>query len=288
MNIQEILKELEFNRGVFPRQAVEEAIANQERIIPELLSIIEDATLNVQELVHRERYMAHIYAMYLLAQFREARAYPLIADFFSIPGEITMDLAGGVVTEDLSRILASVSHGDTSLMEQLVENEEANEYVRNAALNGMLTLVAREQMSREEMVSYCQSLFRGKLERKHSHIWDGLVSCCTDLYPEEVLEDIEQAFEDGLVDEMFIGLDEVRENLARDKKWVLEDLRNNRRRTFIKDTVEEMEWWACFRSSKPRRLPRLRTKQTKKVGRNEPCPCGSGKKYKRCCGSKRR
>ena len=22
-----------------------------------------------------------------------------------------------------------------------------------------------------------------------------------------------------------------------------------------------------------------------KVGRNDPCPCGSGKKYKRCCGS---
>jgi SWIM/SEC-C metal-binding protein len=26
-------------------------------------------------------------------------------------------------------------------------------------------------------------------------------------------------------------------------------------------------------------------KQTeKKVGRNDPCPCGSGKKYKKCCG----
>ena len=23
-----------------------------------------------------------------------------------------------------------------------------------------------------------------------------------------------------------------------------------------------------------------------KVGRNDPCPCGSGKKYKKCCGSK--
>jgi uncharacterized protein len=23
----------------------------------------------------------------------------------------------------------------------------------------------------------------------------------------------------------------------------------------------------------------------RKVGRNEPCPCGSGRKYKRCCGS---
>jgi preprotein translocase subunit SecA len=22
----------------------------------------------------------------------------------------------------------------------------------------------------------------------------------------------------------------------------------------------------------------------KKIGRNQPCPCGSGKKYKKCCG----
>ena len=25
-------------------------------------------------------------------------------------------------------------------------------------------------------------------------------------------------------------------------------------------------------------------KAAKKVGRNDPCPCGSGKKYKNCCG----
>ena len=25
-------------------------------------------------------------------------------------------------------------------------------------------------------------------------------------------------------------------------------------------------------------------RETKKVGRNDPCPCGSGKKYKHCCG----
>ena len=27
-------------------------------------------------------------------------------------------------------------------------------------------------------------------------------------------------------------------------------------------------------------------REGKKVGRNDPCPCGSGKKYKRCCGQK--
>jgi preprotein translocase subunit SecA len=26
------------------------------------------------------------------------------------------------------------------------------------------------------------------------------------------------------------------------------------------------------------------TKRASKVGRNEPCPCGSGRKYKKCCG----
>ena len=25
-------------------------------------------------------------------------------------------------------------------------------------------------------------------------------------------------------------------------------------------------------------------RQADKVGRNDPCPCGSGKKYKKCCG----
>ena len=24
---------------------------------------------------------------------------------------------------------------------------------------------------------------------------------------------------------------------------------------------------------------------SQKVGRNDPCPCGSGKKYKKCCGA---
>ncbi len=30
--------------------------------------------------------------------------------------------------------------------------------------------------------------------------------------------------------------------------------------------------------------PRPVTRSAPKVGRNDPCPCGSGKKYKKCCG----
>ncbi|RLJ17794.1 hypothetical protein DJ030_11915 [bacterium endosymbiont of Escarpia laminata] len=31
-------------------------------------------------------------------------------------------------------------------------------------------------------------------------------------------------------------------------------------------------------------LPKTEVRDTPKVGRNDPCPCGSGKKYKKCCG----
>ena len=31
--------------------------------------------------------------------------------------------------------------------------------------------------------------------------------------------------------------------------------------------------------------PEQVTATTNKIGRNDPCPCGSGKKYKRCCGN---
>jgi len=30
--------------------------------------------------------------------------------------------------------------------------------------------------------------------------------------------------------------------------------------------------------------PATAVREGRKVGRNEPCPCGSGKKYKKCCG----
>ncbi|NBC14099.1 MAG: hypothetical protein GVY09_12290, partial [Gammaproteobacteria bacterium] len=35
----------------------------------------------------------------------------------------------------------------------------------------------------------------------------------------------------------------------------------------------------------PPRVQEPVVRATAKVGRNDPCPCGSGKKYKKCCGA---
>lgn len=36
-------------------------------------------------------------------------------------------------------------------------------------------------------------------------------------------------------------------------------------------------------SIRPRRKKKVQQRIVNKIGRNEPCPCGSGKKYKKCC-----
>jgi hypothetical protein len=109
MELAEIVAALEENRDrTFPRQAVEQAIAAQDAITPVFLATLEEYNNNPTALAEKPSYFLHIYALYLLAQFRETRAYPLILEFFSTPGEITLDITGDVVTEDLGRILASV------------------------------------------------------------------------------------------------------------------------------------------------------------------------------------
>ncbi len=286
MDIPDIIKKLEWHDGTFPRRALEEAIAQKEQITPYLLNILEEVTNNTKLLVERDDYMGHIYSMYLLAQFRERDAYPLIFDFFSIPGEVSLEVTGDVVTEDLKNILASVSRGDVSLIQALAENESANEYARAAALEALLCLVVAGEIRREEVIEYYKSLFHSP-GREPSIFWDVLVSCCTDLYPEEVYEEIQEAFAEGLIDELFIDRKLVDERLALGKEKALAELQN-RGYGLIEDTIAEMEKWAAFRQPQPQPQQQQQRRQPvvkkEKVGRNAPCPCGSGRKYKKCCG----
>ena len=222
--------------------------------------------------------MAHIYALFLLAQFREKRAYPLIVNFFATPGEMALDVTGDVVTEYLDRILASVCGGDNHLIKQLAENQEANEFVRSAALAALVCLVATGEKAREEVLAYYRTVLQSELSQHSSFFCAEVVACAIDLYPEEVAADITAAFATGWVDQAIIDRTFVERQLARGKEAVLAALQNARYQ-LIDDTVKELEWWACFQP------PRAPQGVKKKVGRNEPCPCGSGKKYKKCCGA---
>ncbi len=296
MEITEIISQLEYNTGSFPKKAVEAAVENRDLIIPELLKALEGTTLNSEEFIEKPAYFLHIYALFLLAQFKEKKAYPLIFKFFSIPGETPHDLTGDVSTEDLGRILACVCDGDTSLIESLVENPELDEYTRSSALESLLCLVLWGEISMETFNDYLKTLFRGKISSEDdSYIWTGMTCCAVDIGLTELQDDIAKAFENGLIDQFSIQPEDVSREIGTDKIKKIEDLKGLRHYSQIEDTVKELQWWACFHEElqgvesdniEERYISTpgetfIRTE--KKVGRNEPCPCGSGKKYKKCC-----
>lgn len=119
--------------GTFPRLALEAALAQRAAIVDDLLQIAGLTREHAEAGRKDPQAMAHIYALFLRAQFREPRAYPVIGDFFSLPSELVFDLTGDVVTEDLPRILASVCRGNLRGIMPLVEQSSINAYVWNAA-----------------------------------------------------------------------------------------------------------------------------------------------------------
>jgi uncharacterized protein YecA (UPF0149 family) len=68
--------------------------------------------------------------------------------------------------------------------------------------------------------------------------------------------------------------------------WVIEDPspQLQRCREALDDTVHEANrYWTAWRR---RSLASPVVSRPPKIGRNEPCPCGSGRKYKKCCALK--
>jgi hypothetical protein len=300
MEIRELLARLDQHRGSFPEHLVAEAVARREEVIPILLETLEAIDSDPEPWLADQGRMVHIHAMYLLALFRETRAYPLLVRIFSRPGEFPFDLAGDVVTQDLGRILASVSGGDISGMAALIENEQANEYVQSVAMDGMVSLVTTGQRSRDEIMAYFLQLFQ-KLERNPGAHWDGLANVCADLWPQETFEELRRAYEDGLVDTGSIDWQDLEDALEMGQQAAMQRARY--REPLITDLGKAMGWMQCFQnadsddeplgeldgdlmespSSEWATAPIRRT--APKIGRNESCPCGSGKKFKKCCGS---
>ncbi len=291
MTIPEILKELEPYTGRFPMKAMRAAIDQRDAITPELLRVMEAVADNPSEFAPRQDYMLPLFTMYLLAQFREKRAYRPLVKMFSAPGETPFDLAGDTVTEGLKQLFGSVYDGDPTPLQGLVEDENINEYARSAALDAFIVLADSGQMSREEVVAYYRCLFQTLLKRTHSHAWDALVCAVADLPAPELIEEVRQAYKDELVDPEFADLEGIERDLLHP------DLRYRERYTIITDAINEMEGWACFHpedsqpqkrvtpsASSPTSFPPTPPIRRTKIGRNDPCPCGSGKKYMKCCG----
>lgn len=286
MNADEIISALEYNHGKFPRAAIAKAIEEKEIVVPRLLQVIEDAAKDIQRIDDDAAYMLHIYAMYLLAQFRETDAYLPIVEFFSIPGDVTMKVTGDVVTEDLGRILASTFNGDVEPLKSLIEDKSVNEYVRSAGLQALCVLWGCGTLSRQEIVDYYKYILSEALVGETPFMWSTSIASSFKISPNELEEEINVAFEEGLIEDFYFNRDDFIRSLGFSNDEALMRFRKSNRHRLIEDTISEMKNWACFHAEKHKKkspnssISRL---GNQKVGRNDPCPCGSGRKYKKCC-----
>lgn len=284
MDIDLILEELALYKDKLPRLALEAAIEQQGEITPYLLEELKEIAENPSIMLEDSDLMLPYYALYLLGFFKEPRAFPLIIKLFTTQDEDFIDTFGDFVTESLCRVLASTYSGDLTLLNQLIESDNVDDFVRSAGLSAYVVMYTSGSLSREQVVAYFKSLYDSKLTKEYTYVWDSLVCCSCDIYPKELLPHIRQAFEQELVDPGSITYYDVQMQLDEGFDQTLSNMRSMGR-GLIGHPCEELQ----YLDKKDEKLKvikqmiKSKVQKAPKIGRNEPCFCGSGKKYKKCC-----
>ncbi|MEC8009544.1 MAG: DUF1186 domain-containing protein [Pseudomonadota bacterium] len=288
MDIDLILTELAAFNGELPRLALEAAIEQQDEITSHLLKVLEDIAEDPSIMLEEPDLMLPIYALYLLAFFKEPKAFPLIIKLFTTQDEDFIDAFGDFVTEDLCRVLASTYSGDIALLNQMIESDSIDGFVRSAGISTYVLLYLNDTLSREQVVAYFKSLYEYKLAKDSEHVWDSLVCCSCDIYPKELLPHIRQAFAQELVDTEWGTLDDVQIYLDDGLDITLSNTKDGVR-GLVGHPSEELQYLEKADEDflddlkVIEHMLKSQVDKSPKIGRNEPCFCGSGKKYKKCC-----
>lgn len=284
--IYEILKEFKIFDGIYKRELVDAAIELKDEITPYLIEILENVLYDPEKYIEFDDLYDHIYSLMLLGHFKESKAHKVIVDLFSLPDDKPHELFGDLGTSDLPTILIRTCDGSIELIKSLALNKDADDYCRVSALNAMAYAVVVGIASREEVLSFFGTLFTGDEASETSGFWSLLANFVCDLYPEEIMDTIKQVYEDDLIASGMVRYEDFEEAMEDGKEKCLEQLKDDFEYRSLDDIHGSMSWWACFNKDNKNPVPNDITtfrRKAKKIGRNAPCPCGSGKKYKKCC-----
>ena len=158
-----------------------------------------------------------------------------------------------------------------------------------------------------QSIAYDETADRGQLERfwgtyfqiekeiyekllsNPDEVVKGTVKELAEKYGQEVLTMI--GFLDGINESLLVEvpLDTVEEDTVVSLAFDKERLHKNMVAAKADWLYELPQWKEIFSEEELKKLYKEQKESTtirkaKKIGRNDPCPCGSGKKYKKCCG----
>lgn len=297
MKIKEIVKELEYYNEELPKEALQKAMEYKEEMIPELLKMLEYTKENLENIINeKDEFYGYIYAFFLLAEFREKRAFPYLIDLINKGEEYVEYIIGEDYPDYLPRLLASLYNGEDQALFDIIENDKYDEFIRSSVLQTFAILYLNNEKSREFILNYFRKLINEKEENDNSYLYEEILTESSHLKLKELKNDIENIY-------YLIENEEEKQDL---ESQLEEDNEINRNiypfkpfYEYIYDTVGIMEEWQCFRYIEDEEFENsddykvcqyimqkreddyIGTKID--IGRNDLCYCGSGKKYKKCC-----
>ena len=289
--LEKAIEEITYECEKFPGRALRTIVEHREEAVPYLRGAVEKALREGKEL--EEEYQLHFYALYLLGEFEDRESFPRIMELVSLPGDTLELLIGDTITEGLKDILYHTYNGDIGLLKKAAVNEQANEFARTAVVDVMGQLYLDGSLEEEEWKAFIkQSVYDGK---EYNYFYNGMASAICQCHFTDMLPEIRHMLDEELMDERVMG----DYDSCVDEMFAYWDWKRNFCSPSI-NTVERLGGWAMFEDrseaedsgQKREAFEKLmqqavnssqRTAPVRKVGRNDPCPCGSGKKYKFCC-----
>ncbi|MBF5059920.1 DUF1186 domain-containing protein [Candidatus Neptunochlamydia vexilliferae] len=189
-------------------------------------------------------------------------------------------------TGELPYLFAYAASGNWEEIKPLIEDAELDEYVRAACLDSIMFMVGLGKVSRLEVIPYAKELIKGVLEDEDDRTGFfavALVNICEKLCAEECTEGVRELFGCFLIDPTQTSIEYFLEALEQGKESCIKELQETVKRYQILNNLKSDEPSEKKSDETPSPPKREMSKKPAAMGRNDPCLCGSGKKYKKCC-----
>lgn len=281
-DMQALLARFEYADKAYLKDEMETAVQHQEAITPLLIALLEELADN-PVLYTLEGRNGHVYAVSLLAHFQETAAHQSIIRAFTVPDEQLMELWGDMTTETLPTLLLRTCGESLAAIKALVVNRDVDMYVRGAAIEALAFAVAEGVANREETIAFLQGMFTGGEAETDSFFWSDLTATLCDLHPGDSLEVIHQAYDNGLVQQGYIALEDVESSLALDREEALEALRHRTQRRMPVDIHGYISWFAEFqpKAGEPRPEAERELERARQAGKKKQASRARNKQAKK-------
>ncbi|MGV7030330.1 DUF1186 domain-containing protein [Methylobacterium symbioticum] len=258
-----------------PKAALREALERPEVLAPETLRLLEKSASGA-DLEEAEASLM-FWGLHVLAHARDGRALPPLLRLLRQDGDTVDAYLGDAVTTTLAKVVASLFDGDPAPIFALILDSTVDDPVRQALFSACITLCHTGRIPREALHALLVRFDEASAAVEEAPAWIGWEEAIAQLGFRDLAPRVEAARRDGRITDEFSDFAWFKETLRKAEARP-DDLRRFDRWSYgtLDDPLDDLAWTAEG-AGEPQRNP------YKDVGRNDPCPCGSGKKFKKCC-----